>query len=878
MVKSKHIMVMVLCLVASVSALLLMTHPVILSAFAAPSTCNELQIIFLVDQSGSMRGNSDHPVVNDPLDLRFYGPKHAIERIGPLRYTQHPTMTIRFALVNFGTTSEIGVGWTSITPTNELEWNRQWATLGQTLAPGKWASADMGNTNFVSAFDKAAELFNQLPQQIGDCPKRAVIVLTDGRPQIPQQVEPGFSVASHFAKLQKLVDTNFPRSAYNIFVIAMSQDAFWDDTEKYWLTIAGNEKKDNIKTGLVKNDKEIGQRFADIIQMLIPTPGGRCVDPNRGTIVVPPYLQQVSFTLYKATSQPNHLRIEDDHGVIDPARTDIRTVLDGFNGPIETVRVINPLPGVWRIKSNLPVDKCDIQMLPIPARGKLLAPIANSGSLDQFSRFDIAFQITDSDGNALPDYGLSYPLLLKASVNDVAGIDDLNALPDSKNKFTAPYIPVEPGAHTVDLLATSQDAEGKTIEIVRQQIGTFNINPVKLVMLDSPAPGSVIQQYASISTTLALVGANNKPITVTLPANITANVFVGDKSQPVTITAGNDGTWTGAFTVQQPGSHRLKYEGSVTLSDGTKRELGSGEIPFTVSLATLLRPQVLRPMQKVFEGTNFLGQPNGFVFEVQIVDATGKPVDPTQVVEGNIDQVFKLAVSDSSRKDRSAELVLQHTAQPGVYRAEAKNFGADDYTIRVLPVAPLKREYIWGDKSWVYDYKGTLNLGVIGVLAILGMIVLDFGQCVARNLASRANPFRRGTLVIARRQVADDDSGAPQNDDAESFKQIWTGTLPSQFNYARFLNGWAWRCIIPWHYRDLDKKLNIRKIQVRNLETKQMRGNRIGGQVRVTVVYLTKRGVASKDFKLSRGGLESRVELPVLNFVMYLRDPMAIDD
>ena len=185
MFKSKQIIVSVVCLLASASAFFLMVQSAIPGVFAAPSTCNELQLIFLVDQSGSMRGNASHPVANDPLNLRFVGPEHAVERLGILRYTQYPTMTVRFALVNFGTTAETGIDWTSITGASDADCAQQWATLKKVLAPGKWDTADMGNTNFLAAFEKAGELFKRLPQQIGNCPTRAVIVLTDGRPQLP---------------------------------------------------------------------------------------------------------------------------------------------------------------------------------------------------------------------------------------------------------------------------------------------------------------------------------------------------------------------------------------------------------------------------------------------------------------------------------------------------------------------------------------------------------------------------------------------------------------------------------------------------------------------------------------------------------------------
>jgi hypothetical protein len=848
--------ILVLCtILAGIGGVFLTVFSVSTPVDAAPSTCRELEIVFVIDQSGSMGGPETagvgRTIANDPLKLRFYAPQHAIETMGPLRYTAHPDSTIRFALIHFGDRPEIGIPWTVITPTNEIEWKRQLADLHVVLDKQKaeWEKRNLGGTNFLRAFQGAASLFSQRPAQVGDCPYRAVVLLTDGK---PESAEPGFTVAKHFAELQDYVSKFMPIPNYDLYVVATSQDAHWEETESYWLKIAGDPKK----IGLVRNENEIGQRFNNILNNLanrLPGVPGIMTDVcSPGEVLIEPYLQSVAFTLYKTTNQPDHLRVEDEKGVVEPNRKDITVTVEGFDTPIETIRVLNPMPGLWRLKTTLPGQRCDIKKLSITAAGRLLKPTP-ADRLLQFTRTSISFQIADSGGNPLPDYGGAYALDVQARVTDVSGVEDLATSAGEKNVFNASYIPIEAGTHTVEVLATTQDATGKEITIINQAIASFQVDPVKLALLEGPGK-EALPQHLPISITLAFVDPNKKPVRPALQTTLAVTITRDTQTTPVVLSPTPDGSFTARYVPTQPGRYRLTYQGIVRLPDGTPRTVGRDDLSFDVYPATLLRPQVVQPTTNTFEATNILGLPTGLIYMVQLVDSAGQPVVPVQAVDGDPNQVFTLRVTDSQQRDRSSELVLVPTTQPGVFRAEGKTLGPDEYTIQILPTARLRSNFVWADRAWSYTYKGTFHPGFFVLLVFVGLLALDVLQWGAHWLLTLPHPFRvRGTLVIAESR---------EGPGGSEYFEAWKRPLP-QSNRVRYANGWVWQTLVPWRRQDFPPRLNIRRLEAYSVNEQEAR------EGIVTVNIKTTKG-RNHLFKLRKGGLEDAREIDY-GFKVYLR-------
>lgn len=831
-------------------------------AQATQPVCNELQIVFLMDQSGSMggakAGNPYHPIPNDPDELRFYAVKHAIETLGPLRYGSHPDATIRVAMVNFGTRPEPGFSWTTITPTNESEWKSQYALISPDIQSTRWITRNLGGTNFVRAFQAAGSQFSQVTPQVGNCPYRAILLFTDGKPEIDTQEDPQFTVEKHFNELQSYVIQNLPKT--ELYVIAISKDAYWNDTKSFWLKIAGDENK--LK--FIEKPEDVGLAFQEIMDKLtgkLPGPPVNKVSICPGQVSIPPYLQWVSFSLYKTSGQEDHLQISDAKGFIDQTRTDVKTKIDGYDGPIETFQIDQPLPGTWVVNTLRGRSQCDLDMRSITAIGRLVSPNPNGDPVVQFASTPITFTIGDAAGGAMPDYGPGYDLKIQAKVKDLTGIEDLAIVASGRNVYTAQYIPIEVGLHDLEVYANAIDASN-AITVVNQPIASFKVDPAKLTLLEGPKASGSLPQYSPISITLALAGQNKKPAQIALPIAFEVTIAQGTQGQPLTMTPNPDGTFGASFTPQNAGSYRLIYQGTVTLPNGTKKQLGGEDIAFNVYPTTALKASIVKPSAVspgAFEAADPLGLSAGLVFEVQLADANGNPVPPGQVVDGDPMNVFQLKVTDSNRKDRSSELRLGLTAQPGLFRAESKTLEPGEYNIEIKPVAKLKQQYAWSANSWIYKVNGNYPLAFLGVVLLAGIVLFDFGTWGVRWLLSRPHPFR-GTLTIL--EVKEDDPG----EDAwqEGGRRVWSKTLP-RANYAKYRDGWHWLGPIPWYYRDFKsyKKLNIKSIEVRS----ESQDDVTEGKVRVKVEKTNNKTVS---MVLHRGTVDDRQPIDY-GFSIYLK-------
>lgn len=826
-----------------------------------PPTCSELQIVFLIDQSGSMGGaksGSDvHPAANDPDELRFYAAENALNLLGPLRYGSHPDATVRAAMVNFGSRPEPGFPWTTITATNDIEWNKQFAALSPAVQASRWITRNLGGTNFVRAFQAAGSLFSQVTPKVGNCPTRAIILLTDGKPEVSKQEDSNFTVANHFTELRNYLTQNL--SGTELYVVAISQDAYWTDTEPYWEQIAGDPQR----LIFLPNANDVPAKFTALMKTLTDKLIGTEVYTQTvcpGDVTVPPYLQWVSFILYKTSGQNDHLQIADAKGTINQSRSDVTYHVDGFDGPVEKIQINQPLPGKWSISTLRPRAKCDLDMLYITAIGRLVAPDPKVDLPLQYTRIPIAFTIGDAAGGAMPDYGAGYYLKIQAQVKDASGVDNLSVSSSGRNTYTGQYLPIEPGAHELQVFASTLDT-GKVITVVNQPIASFRVDQAKLVFVDGPQATS-LPQYSPISITLAIAGQNQKPAHLDLPVTVEASVTQGEQNpNPMKVTEMPDGRFTGSFIPPQPGAYRLTYQASVNLPDNSKRLIGNGETSFNIYPTTPIKAIVVSPntgSSGSFEALSLPGQSKGLIFEVQLADQANKPLEPGQVVDGDLMNVFKLRITDSNRNDRSSELVLSSTAQPGLFRAEGKTLGPGEYNIDILPVAKLKQQYAWSATAWTYKVVGTIPMWVYGIMAIVALIGLDLARWGISAMLVRPHSFR-GTLVITELKqgdAADEDSGKP----------VWRKNLP-RANYVRYANGFVWKGPFPWYFNELKPKWGIRSIEVRSDSDEDAHE----GKVRVTIRTTKNKIIPLVLYRTNQTNQKPQLEYIDYRFYIYLK-------
>lgn len=131
--------------------------------------CVPLDLLLIIDQSDSMR-------VNDRTDQRLVAAREALQRLYLNSGLNCPNTTSRVAVIEFGTIVQRVFDWQEVTVTSLTD--RRWQqSLGRQQA--QIVPKGLGETNFGKAFEEAAALFKQLPD---DGAQRSIILITDGLP------------------------------------------------------------------------------------------------------------------------------------------------------------------------------------------------------------------------------------------------------------------------------------------------------------------------------------------------------------------------------------------------------------------------------------------------------------------------------------------------------------------------------------------------------------------------------------------------------------------------------------------------------------------------------------------------------------------------
>lgn len=686
--------------------------------------CDELQVVFVVDQSLSMSAKVQGAPASDPEGLRFYGPKYAVETLSAMHYNVYMTDTIQVAVVYFGDTPSVQLPWTSLEAVNDVEHEKAMAQLAPSFEPVK----NRGNTNVLKPFQTASSLFNQIKAQANGCPARGVIVITDGRPSL---LDKNFIWTEHMEELIQYAQQYMPTPDHQIYVIGIDKaDNYWNDVKPYWDRVTGSPER-VVKA---QNQQHMASLIVDIIDKMTKSlgtegPNIECV-PGRD-FPVPPFLQEIRLTLIKP-SPDLHLDVVDESAKkLESSRTDVSVTVKGFDEPIETLIVSTPRPGIWQVQTLLPPDaenRCLIRKISFKAVGELVSPDPKASNPPiQFKRMPVVFRVVETGGGSLPNYAdPKYELDLAASLVGPSQISQSLALSRGAGyEYSGEAIPLEAGENAIHLSAKSHNPDGSEYKVFEEATTSFQVTPIRLVMTEGPT--GVVKQYSEVPLTFATVVTEQQPILLDLPTTFTATLTYQEVVTPVAMSAAQDGTYQGLLHPVHEGKYTLDYQATVDTPDG-RVLLSKEQLTFDVFPTTMVKAEIVKPFDERFTATDVILQPTGLVVEVQIVDENGKEVGPGEVGAANPMAVFDIKVLDKDHNDLSDKFSLTNTGKPGLFRLEGAELGAGQYEVTVLPATTLGSDYVWADKSWSRTFQGEINRLFFALLAAaagaIGLLIM----------------------------------------------------------------------------------------------------------------------------------------------------------
>lgn len=736
-----------------------------------PATCDELQVIFIIDQSGSMFGfedeEGDFVPPTDPTGLRFFAPEEAVDLLGSLRWQAYPDSTIRVAMIHFGDQPRTAMPWQQIDPANKAEYEQLLQDLDIYFAP---LDNSLGNTLFLGPMQAAASLFSQVTPQVDGCPTRLVVLVTDG---LPADGTRGFGWESHLQEVAEYVEQFMPPPDHRIYVIGVDEaDAFFTNAESAWANVTGGP--DRVLRA--RSQAEMASLLTRIINEAAATLIGRgtvrgCVDEG-GRMVVPPYLQELRVTLFKATPGL-HLEIRDAGG---RALTDALpgVTVQGFDEPIESVTVSNPQPGIWQVLTELPpdsADQCLVSFIGIVAREQVVMPQPGEAVV-QFQEVPVAFQLVDSNGDPLPDYNNpDYDLQMDVELVYVNGEEQILTLgANPGQEYRGTVVPEHTGNVSLQVNAISRDDDNVEHAIFNKFVVDFEVRPVRFVMLEGPDAGSPIGQYTEVPLAFAMVVTGQQPVELALPTVVSATILHEGSGEQTSLALLRDsGTYQAAFRPDEAGAYRLVYEAAVNTSQGTKL-IERNQIGFDVFPVELMSAEFVPPFENV--ATDPLRRPTGIDLRIQLVDETGQVTSPSAIGVRNPDEVFTVTV-----RDEGDEVLLQgtdvllRTGQPGVYRLRENELEAGQYTVFVEPATALAKGYDWEDVSWTVEVTGLVNPLFYSLLAITLLLVTAVVLGVISQIKVRQHPLSGVVQIYEEQADLSDLEGATK-------KTLFSANLP----------------------------------------------------------------------------------------------------
>ena len=684
------------------------------SIFAQPDADPEyggLDIVFLVDQSGSMGGANYgyEGEGTDPLDLRFDAIDYAIDALGQYRLSLAPDVPMQISVINFGdqaSRDDISRGWIAIAETGDRsQWDALYTTLSQELSADAFrerSSTDsdyLGNTNFLDAFLAASTMFGQLPDDSANPHLRVVILLTDGVPCVPADFTCGdvAGQANHMTELNTFVSAQFPDERYVSYVIALdAQNDFWPTWADEWQSITG----DPSQAARAETNQQVGVRFYNImIELVNRVRGTEIVDsqtlqPGDNTIFLPPYLSEARFSIFKSNTSPGVLQISRPDGR-ELALDSPELVIVNQDRPIEIWTVLDPMPGEWLITVGSTDDRIDVylELVPVEVSANLVG-----GPYIQFTDVDINFELTGSDGNPLLILNDPYDLNVTMNIIQPDGTSLSRSLSrEIDSQFTGSFRAEQGGLHTIVLQAETRTLDDRIYTVLEsRQVATFEVLGINLDVQGLPSGDYLVGEFIDLEA--SLTDQNGDTLNMD-NVDIVAEQLVNDRVVTYTFEYNTE---SGLYNLSLPSEAEGNYSLTVNAisSDATQNTIlsSSGESRYVVLASQIVGIRQLSPLENPASQLSHEGylppRPSDLVLEVESYLLEDNSAIALETIANNPQTLWNYTVLRNGEPYSDTEISFEASTENGRYQLIVDNPPAGDYDISLTASGELQGTYL----------------------------------------------------------------------------------------------------------------------------------------------------------------------------------------
>jgi len=500
--------------------------------------CNKIQVVVMIDQSGSMRTNDPAP------RLRFLGAENLVDLLA-YRYlearaaqsylqdlvaqgvleagaAQIITPTIQLAVLHFGSDVLYNSGWKTIDPKSYDDFEG----LKTIISPEEPKGGEA--TNFIRPFEEAKKLLDQASSQDDQgCPRRVILLLTDGAPAGAQKLR-GAALKAHMDRVAAIAKDGMSGKGDFIYVTAFNvkDDNYWGETRPFWEKITCPDSADPpCSSDLPRSKREnTPGDVASRMEKIVATHLGyrhKSFPIQEDPVVfdVSAYLQSLRITYYaptpKASPTPDasFTMVDPDGNTVKPDGENI--ILTGQGTKIQVLVIKSPKPGRYQISSE---TGSTITLLPTYLQ--LTPKIETSpGALQQFTSSEIQLTLLDTSGKPVTRADFpKYQLDLRAEVRQGDQTWPLSRSEDG-NSFKAAFLPVSSGPAWVEVTATLRDTQGKECRLIVEPGDELKVAPVTFQVGEMPEKVCAPSQMP-VTYPLTLINAETQaPAVISVPVD-----------------------------------------------------------------------------------------------------------------------------------------------------------------------------------------------------------------------------------------------------------------------------------------------------------------------------------------------------------------------
>ncbi len=451
--------------------------------------CQDIQVLFIIDHSGSMR-------TNDPIQARFAGVENTVDLLGEVYLKALGTQSrdlpeIYVSAIHFARDVDLRTGWVPINPLDREAWEGGGAggrsAINQILIPDNIRNlrlTSLRTTNFINPFNAAVELFKTAPSMETDCSNRIVMVLTDGAPDLGRGPLAGDLLDSHFevvkTKAAELRDTFGSR----IYVSGLSDKTrladYWRNSETHWQDIVLGATSGDL-LGAVKivdtvdeNSQPVGKLavLRDRVQTIIERTIGLQGESVVGNEKIPAYLEFLRISYFAPNANATLKVFNPDDKLIEVDSESV--TLTGAGTPDQVIKILKPEPGEYRFEPSEPGGSIRL-VFSYPSFDEFLPLELEKNVFQQYTDSMLSFQVKST-----PKPQEGFPQRFAAHFTQPSQETVVLNLAKGNGSFQIPFFSLNSGMGEVFIDVIIKDKEGQDCLLHRSESADFEVVAVKM--------------------------------------------------------------------------------------------------------------------------------------------------------------------------------------------------------------------------------------------------------------------------------------------------------------------------------------------------------------------------------------------------------------